>query len=329
MYECGKSLRWIVHERGRMTVILTVTLNPSVDIQYRVNHFQENHVHRAAAVSKTAGGKGLNVTRVLHQLGEEVTACGFAGGPLGSFIEAELNHHGITHKFTPIAGETRNCIAIIHDGKQTEILESGPVISEKEIEAFLATFQEMMEKVEIITISGSLPEGVPENFYQQLIDLAIKVNKRVLLDTKSSLIQNALENQYIPFLIKPNQEEFEELAGVKCSCKEDVIEVLRKPLFNALSWIIVTLGKKGAIAKCGDKIYQVTCPAVEAVNPVGSGDAVIAGLAAGCRRGLEGEDLIRFGIVMGVLNALEEQTGRISLKQLEYYLKQIEVEKIS
>lgn len=312
-----------------MTVILTVTLNPSVDIQYRVKHFQENRVHRAAAVSKTAGGKGLNVTRVLHQLGEEVTACGFAGGHLGSFIEEELNHHGIMHYFTPIAGETRNCIAIIHDGKQTEVLEKGPTIAEKEIETFLATFQEKAEKVEVITISGSLPEGVPENFYQQLIDIAVKANKHVLLDTKSSLIQNTLENQYIPFLIKPNQEEFEELAGIICSYEEDVIKALRKPVFNELSWVIVTLGKNGAIAKYGDKIYQVACPTVEAVNPVGSGDAVIAGLAAGCRRGLEGEEFIRFGIVMGVLNALEEQTGRISLNQMEYYLKQIEVKKIS
>lgn len=309
-------------------MILTVTLNPSVDIQYRVNYFQENHVHRAAAVSKTAGGKGLNVTRVLHQLGEEVIANGFAGGHLGSFIEAELNHHGITHKFTPIAGETRNCIAIIHDGKQTEILESGPIIAEKEIKTFLTTFQEMAEKAEVVTISGSLPEGVPEHFYQLLIDIAIKANNRVLLDTKSSLIQNTLENQHIPFLIKPNQEEFEELAGVKCSQNEDVIEALRKPIFNELSWVIVTLGKNGAIVKHGDKIYQVVCPIVEAVNPVGSGDAVIAGLAAGCRRGLQGEDFIRFGIVMGVLNALEEQTGRISLSKLEYYLDQIEVKEM-
>ncbi len=312
-----------------MTVILTVTLNPSVDIQYRVNHFKENHVHRAAAVSKTAGGKGLNVTRVLQQLGEEVTACGFTGGHLGSFIEEELNSHGIMHNFTPIAGETRNCIAIIHEGKQTEILESGPIIAEKEIKTFLTTFQEMAEKVEVVTISGSLPEGVPENFYQQLIDIAVKANKRVLLDTKSSLIQNTLENQHIPFLIKPNKEEFEELAEIKCPQKEDVIEALRKPIFNVISWVMVTLGKNGAIAKHGDKIYQVICPSVEAVNPVGSGDAVIAGLAAGSRRRLEGKDFIRFGIVMGVLNALEEQTGSICLKRLDYYLDQIEVREIS
>lgn len=299
-----------------------------MDIQYRVNSFQENHVHRAAAISKTAGGKGLNVTRVLHQLGEEVIACGFTGGHLAGFIEEELNHHGITHNFTPIAGETRNCIAIIHDGKQTEILETGPVIDEKEIETFLTTFQEKAEKVEVITISGSLPVGVPENFYQQLIDIAVKANKRVLLDTKSSLIQNTLENQHTPFLIKPNQEEFEELAGIKCSHTEDIIEALRKPLFNELSWVIITLGKNGAIVKHNDKIYQAICPEVEAVNPVGSGDAVIAGLVAGCRRGLEGEDFIRFGIVMGVLNALEEQTGSICLNQLEYYLNQIEVKEI-
>ncbi|WP_040978625.1 hexose kinase [Oceanobacillus jeddahense] len=310
-------------------MILTVTLNPSVDIQYRVDAFRENHVHRAQTVSKTAGGKGLNVTRVLYQLNEEVIACGFAGGPLGSFIEAELDNRGIAHEFTPIAGETRNCIAIIHDGKQTEILEAGPVITEKEIESFLTAFQERAEKVEVITISGSLPKGVPENFYNQLLEIANKANKPVLLDTKSTLIQTALEKENIPFLIKPNQEEFEELAGITFSSIETIIGSLKKPLFSELSWVVVTLGKDGAIVKHGDKIYRVVSPAVEAVNPVGSGDSVIAGLAAGYRRGLEGKDFIQFGIVMGVLNALEEQTGKIRLNQLDDYLNQIEIREIT
>lgn len=310
-------------------MILTVTLNPSVDIQYRVEGFREKHVHRASAVSKTAGGKGLNVTRVLHQLGEKVTATGFLGGHLASFIKGELDACGISHSFTPIAGETRNCIAIIHNGKQTEILESGPVIAGKEITAFLDSFKKQVEQTEVITISGSLPKGVPEIFYQQLLDIAADASKPVLLDTKSNLIQNALENQRIPFLIKPNQEEFAELIEKYCPSGNDMIKALRGPVFEAIPWVVITLGKAGAIVKHGNTIYQVVCPAVAAVNPVGSGDAVIAGLAAGYRRNLKEKDFIRFGMVMGVLNALQEKTGNISVDLLESYSKQIEIREIS
>src|SRR5699024_8956086 len=107
-------------------MILTITLNPSVDISYKLDRFGIDQVNRVQDVSKTAGGKGLNVTRVLHQLQEDVAASGFLGGSLGDFILKQLGNLGMRDFFTPIDGETRNCIAVIHEGKQTEILEGGP-----------------------------------------------------------------------------------------------------------------------------------------------------------------------------------------------------------
>ena len=124
------------------TMILTITLNPAVDISYKLDYFSLDTVNRVEDVSKTAGGKGLNVARVLHQLGEDVAASGFLGGSLGDFIRTQLAAIGIQDFFVPIDGETRNCIAIIHEGKQTEILESGPVISASEAELFLEKFTE-------------------------------------------------------------------------------------------------------------------------------------------------------------------------------------------
>lgn len=125
-------------------MIVTVTLNPSVDMNYKLDNLAIDTVNRVTDVTKTAGGKGLNVTRVLRQLGEEVTATGFTGGHLGAFITENVEKLGVDAQFIEIEGQTRNCIAVIHDGKQTEILEAGPSISTPDKEKFLQAFQHMI-----------------------------------------------------------------------------------------------------------------------------------------------------------------------------------------
>ena len=120
-------------------MILTVTLNPSVDISYPLETLKIDTVNRVKDVSKTAGGKGLNVTRVLYESGDKVTATGFLGGKIGEFIESELEQSPVSPAFYKISGNTRNCIAILHEGNQTEILEQGPTISLKKQKDFLTT----------------------------------------------------------------------------------------------------------------------------------------------------------------------------------------------
>src|SRR5699024_575987 len=123
-------------------MILTITLNPAVDMSYRLDRFSVDTVNRVEDVLKTAGGKGINVAKVLAQLDEEVAASGFLGGSLGEFIRSEIGSLEINDFFVEIAGETRNCIAVIHEGQQTEILESGPTITESEVDEFLQKFSE-------------------------------------------------------------------------------------------------------------------------------------------------------------------------------------------
>ncbi|MDT4061141.1 PfkB family carbohydrate kinase, partial [Staphylococcus aureus] len=135
-------------------MILTLTLNPSVDISYPLTALKLDDVNRVQEVSKTAGGKGLNVTRVLAQVGEPVLASGFIGGELGQFIAKKLDHANIKHAFYNIKGETRNCIAILHEGQQTEILEQGPEIDNQEAAGFIKHFEQLLEKVEAVAISG-------------------------------------------------------------------------------------------------------------------------------------------------------------------------------
>lgn len=309
-------------------MILTVTLNPSVDISYKLNKFTLDTVNRANDVSKTAGGKGLNVTRVLHQLKEEVAATGFLGGKLGDIIRTEITELGIQDCFLPITDNTRNCIAVIHEGHQTEILEGGPVIKNEEAASFLEKFLSYVQQFNIITISGSLPKGLPNDFYQKLLEIAELNDTQILLDTKGELLENALNSKKKPFLIKPNQHELGDLLGRTFEKEDEIIAALESPIFEGVPWIVITLGVNGAVVKNNEKVYRVKIPKVKAVNPVGSGDSVIAGFAAGLSRKLKDEELIKFGLAMGVLNVLEEKTGCINPEKVNWCTEQIHVEEI-
>lgn len=307
-------------------MILTITLNPSVDISYKLpGPFALDTVNRVTDVSKTAGGKGLNVTRVLQQLGEDVAATGFLGGSLGDFIRQEISTLGIQDYFVGIEGATRNCIAVIHEGQQTEILESGPTVSNNEAELFLEELSSNMNQAKLLTISGSLPRGLADDYYNKVLAMAQQQNIPVLLDTKGKLLGHALKNKSKPYLIKPNQEELADLLGKQLRDEADAIAALKSQQFADVPWVVVTLGANGALVKHEQTIYKVTIPEVNAVNPVGSGDAVIAGFAAGLSRGLADEALIKLGLTMGVLNAMEEKTGHIDPSKVDWCMEQMQV----
>ncbi|MFD1362376.1 1-phosphofructokinase [Lentibacillus salinarum] len=309
-------------------MILTITLNPSVDISYKLDAFNLNTVNRVADVSKTAGGKGLNVSRVIQQLGENVAATGFLGGSLGSFIRAEIANQGIHDYFVNIEGTTRNCIAVIHEGQQTEILEAGPAIDENEVAEFLNQFSKDVHKVDYVTISGSLPKGLDKDFYARLVKIATQHDTPVLLDTKGELLHHALEGDNKPYLIKPNQEELADLLGEIVTDDTQIISALQSQRFTGVPWVVVTTGSSGAFVKHNEEIYRVSTPTVYAVNPVGSGDAVIAGFAVGLSRGLNDEELVKYALTMGVLNAMEAQTGAVNPEKIKWCMEQIRVESI-
>lgn len=310
-------------------MIITITANPAVDISYPLDELVIDDVNRVASVSKTAGGKGLNVARVVRQLGEEVGASGFLGGSLGNFIREEVKRQNIHDRFVEIAGDTRNCIAILHNGNQTEILESGPTISEEEQEKFLDAYEEFISEASVITISGSLPKGLSSDFYGQLIELGAQAKTDVYLDTGGDMIRDLLTRAEKPFLIKPNESEFADIVGVESVTKEDAVRHLADDLFAGVEWVVVTLGADGAVVKQGANIYEIDIPTVEVVNPVGSGDAVIAGLAVARKRRLDVERMISFGLTMGVLNAMEETTGSVDVEKLSEIESQVVVRKVS
>ena len=188
-------------------MILTITTNPSVDISYELEEFKIDDVNRTNEVLKDAGGKGIHVGYVLNELGANIVHSGFFGGALGEYIKKTLEDKGQESRFIEIEEDTRNCIAILHEGKQTEILEKGPTISSKEEEEFLERLDEISAGCDYINISGSLPSGLDVSFYKKIIDYAKENNKFISVDTSGKTLEEIINSDIKPDLIKPNETE--------------------------------------------------------------------------------------------------------------------------
>ena len=309
-------------------MILTVTMNPSIDISYPLDELKIDTVNRVVDVTKTAGGKGLNVTRVLSEFGDPVAATGLVGGKLGEYLLENIGGDVKKHFYT-IAGETRNCIAILHGDNQTEILEKGPKIQEKEGQGFLGHFKELLNLVDVVAISGSLPAGLTVDYYANLVHLANQAGKPVVLDCSGAALQAVLESDHKPTVIKPNNEELSQLLGREIS--EDLEElkaVLQEPLFEGIEWIIVSLGANGAFAKHGDTFYKVDIPKIQVVNPVGSGDSTVAGISSGLFHKESDQDLLKKANVLGMLNAREKMTGHVNMSNYQTLFNQLTVKEV-
>lgn len=310
-------------------MVLTVTMNPSVDISYRLEAFKIDDINRVTQISKTAGGKGLNVARVLADLGDIPSATGFLGGSLGDFIRTELKTTGITDQFFQIDYESRNCIAVIHDGgKQTEILESGPVIDPKDSLEFIEHYTSILKDIDIVTLSGSLPGGLANDYYVQLIHEANQLGKKVILDSSGDSLSAVLKSDDKPFAIKPNKDELEQLFQKPIDDDDSIIDALRNEWFRGIECILVSKGSEGALVKWGDSFYSVRIPRVEVMNPVGSGDATVAGLANALEQGLTPEECMKTAMTAGVLNAMNEQTGKINQKDFPKIHEKIKINKL-
>ncbi|MGL4308622.1 1-phosphofructokinase [Cetobacterium sp. SF1] len=304
-------------------MILTVTLNPAIDVRYEIADFAVDKIFRAKA-NKTPGGKGLNVSRVLNILGTPVTATGFLGGANGTWIKDSLQTLNIKDYFVNTASETRNCIAVLGKGSQTEILEPGAEIQPHELEEFLSQFKSVLNKFEVICISGSLPKGLPGNIYKVLCELG--KNKKIILDTSGSSLVEALSGK--PFLIKPNQEELESILNKKLDSLQDLINGAKELQNLGAQNILLSLGKDGAIYLNKDNIYKVSIPKIQVLNPVGSGDSSVAGFAHGLYNNYSIEDTLKFSMACGMSNAMSNETGYVNIEIIENLIKNIIVEKI-
>lgn len=308
-------------------MITTVTLNPAVDRSYRIDGFEKGKIFRCNNYRKTPGGKGLNVTRVIKDLGEAVTATGFLAGRNGSFISDKLDELKIEHSFIITKGETRDCIAILSSDKsQTEILESGPEISDAAFDDFLNEYNNIIKDSSVICASGSLPENLDVNTYFKLITIAKGYNKKFILDSSGEALKEGIKAK--PYMIKPNKEELENIISRKINNEEELIQEAIKIHDIGVENVLISLGNEGALLVCSSGVFRTKLPKINAVNPVGSGDSMVAGFAAATCRGYSIQDILKYSCACGTANAMEIETGKVDINNINNLMGKIIVKKV-
>ena len=288
--------------------VLTITLNAAIDKRYDVSTVAIGEVQRVTRVLASAGGKGLNVSRGARLCGQDVVATGFVAGFSGQFITSRVAAEGIGDAFVRVEGESRTCINIIEaDGRSTEFLEPGVTVSVDDLAGLQARVVGLLGAADVVTISGSAPAGCPDDVYVPLVRAAREAGKPVVLDTSGSLLAAGLAAG--PTVVKPNREELAAVTGTATGDLSSIVAAARVMLAAGPEWVVVSLGADGAVAVGRDRAVQVTAPVVTALNPVGCGDVLVAGLASGLASGLDVAAALPRAVQVSAASAAHPEPG--------------------
>lgn len=309
-------------------MILTVTLNAAIDKRYVVEGYQEGQVNRVKECSYVPGGKGLNVSKPASIYGAEVVATGFVGGHAGNYIEDSLKPFGIKSEFYHVEAESRSCINIWDEVNhvQTEFLEPGFTLTEKDFDGFEQKFCTLVKGAKIVAMSGSVPKGLDGTAYQRLVRIVKEAGKPVILDTSGQLLEMGI--QAAPTLIKPNIDEIRMLTGKICDNISDIIEAAKEIHRNGVEIVAVSLGADGSLVVGEEGTFRAEVPKIDAVNTVGCGDAMIAGFAIGMEEGLSIPEMLRKASAVSAAAAMREETGFFCMEDMENLLPEIKITKL-
>ena len=309
-------------------MILTVTLNASVDKLYLMPSVRQDTVMRVGEVHNSAGGKGLNVSRVVAKLGEPVIAMGFTGGYNGKYFESLITDPLIQSVFTHVQAETRCCINCwnLSSNRSTEFLEPGAPVILEEMEQFYSDLDEQLPLADVIVVSGSAPKGVPLEAYGEIIRRCRKAGKPVLIDTSGERLTLAVKEK--PYFIKPNMEEILQLIPNIDRNHMDPICQAEKLYQTGIDCVVLSLGSEGAVMACKEGVFRGYPPKVEPKNTVGCGDSMVAGFAVGFSRRLSHAECFRISLAVSAANALSLFTGDFDRKDYEMLYPQITIEQL-
>ncbi|HDA1649313.1 TPA: 1-phosphofructokinase [Staphylococcus aureus] len=283
-------------------MIYTVTFNPSIDYVIFTNDFKIDGLNRATATYKFAGGKGINVSRVLKTLDVESTALGFAGGFPGKFIADTLNNSAIQSNFIEVDEDTRINVKL-KTGQETEINAPGPHITSAQFEQLLQQIKNTTSE-DIVIVAGSVPSSIPSDAYAQIAQITAQTGAKLVVDAEKELAESVLS--YHPLFIKPNKDELEVMFDTTVNSDEDVIKYGRLLVDKGAQSVIVSLGGDGAIYIDKEISIKAVNPQGKVVNTVGSGDSTVAGMVAGIASGLTIEKAFQQAVACGTATAFDE-----------------------
>lgn len=285
-------------------MIYTVTFNPSLDYIVAVDDFQLGMTNRTSFEQILPGGKGINVSIVLKNLGFENTALGFIAGFTGDEIRRRVEEIGCLSQFIPIEEGISRINLKLRSIEGTEINGQGPKISDEKIQALMTILDGLTES-DVLILAGSIPASMPETMYMDIMKRLADKNILIAVDATRDLLVNVL--QYHPFLVKPNNHELGEIFGVELKTRSEVIPYAKKLQDMGARNVLVSMAGEGAVLAAEDgSLFETPAPKGTLVNGVGAGDSMVAGFIAGWLERGDYRHAFKLGVASGSASAFSE-----------------------
>ncbi len=294
-------------------MIYTITLNPALDRTIWLEELKPDDTNRIIKEEKYAGGKGIDVSRVLFNFGVPNVALGFVGGFAGLEIEGLLINEGVNFDFVKISDETRTNIVIntINTKNQIIISAKGPHIPPFELTKLIEKINNL-DNPSYVVISGSLPEGLKPAIYAKIIDIAKSKSATVVLDTDGDVLKFNISHR--PDIIKPNRHELSRVVGREVKTIDDAVIAAKEINKMGVKIVLVSLGKDGIVYVSQNAVMHAVPPEVEVVNTIGAGDSAVAGFLYAKYMGLEEEEALIWAVATGTATTLKPGTALATLE---------------
>lgn len=303
-------------------MIYTVTLNPSIDFIVRLDHLELGSVNRMTSDDKFAGGKGINVSRILQRLDVDNTATGFIGGFTGRFVENGLIAEGIKTNFVQVSEDTRINVKI-KAGEETEINGAGPKISDEKLEELKAILAGLSSE-DTVVFAGSAPSSLGNQVYNTLIPIAKKAGAEVVCDFEGQTLLDSLN--YQPLLVKPNSHELADIFGVGLNGLEDIEKYAREILAKGAKNVIISMAGDGALLVTPEAAYFAKPIKGTVKNSVGAGDSMVAGFTGEYVKSGDPIEALKWGVACGTATTFSNDLATAEFIKETY--QEVEVEKL-
>ncbi len=304
-------------------MILCIGTTPAAQRVMRFAQLDLNGVNRAQKTTDGLAGKSINVAKVLHELGAQPIAVGFAGGDRGRELLQGLSIRGIQHEFVEVPARTRQCITVLDQSSHavTELVEESQPVDQEHYQTLHGIITRLLPNCRAVVMSGSLTPGGPVEFYLGITEASTANAVLSTVDAQGAPLIQALAGR--PGLVKPNRHELAATVMRPLENDREVIEAMQEVRKRGAARVVVTAGKAPTLALDGNQLWRIETPRVQVVNPIGSGDAFTAALVWRLVEKCSLGEACRWAVAAGVANALGELPGELRLAQVQELVEQV------